>query len=106
MKKLITLIALLTITISLQSQTTCDCKPELDFVYEQMQSTSSFKDQIKGNNRNDFEQTYLNLSAQMTSPMSLADCFWKLNQLMSLVNDKHAEVFEKKPEFEAEKIYD
>ncbi|NVJ48205.1 MAG: hypothetical protein HWE07_13800 [Cytophagia bacterium] len=106
MKKLITLIALLSITISLHSQTTCDCKPELDFVYEQMQSTSSFKDQIKGDHKDKFEETYLNLSAKMASPMPLADCFWKLNQLMSLVNDKHAEVFEKKPEFEAEKIYD
>ncbi|MBO6662838.1 MULTISPECIES: S41 family peptidase [Roseivirga] len=106
MKKLLTLIALFTITLSLQSQSECDCKPELDFVYEQMQDISSFKDQIKGDRRDEFEQTYQSLRTQMSGSMTLSDCFWQLNQLMSLVNDKHAEIFGKKPGFEAERIYD
>jgi len=101
-----TLILLITLSFNLSAQGNCDCKPELDFVYEQMQTTYSFKDQIKGDQKEVFEQRYQKLSTQMTEPMSLPECFWKLNQLMSLVNDKHAEVFEKRPGFEAAKIYD
>ncbi|KOF01460.1 hypothetical protein OB69_17240 [Roseivirga seohaensis subsp. aquiponti] len=106
MKNLMTLIFLITLSFNLSAQANCDCKPELDFVYDQMQTTYSFKDQIKGDQKEIFESLYQKLSTQMTGAMSLPDCFWKLNQLMSLVNDKHAEVFEKKPDFEADKIYD
>jgi hypothetical protein len=106
MKNLMTLILLITLSFNLSAQGNCDCKPELDFVYEQMQTTYSFKDQIKGDQKEVFESLYQKLSTQMTEQMTLSDCFWKLNQLMSLVNDKHAEVFGKRPDFEAAKIYD
>uniref|UniRef100_UPI00404775F9 S41 family peptidase n=2 Tax=Roseivirga sp. TaxID=1964215 RepID=UPI00404775F9 len=106
MKNLMTLILLITLSFNLSAQANCDCKPELDFVYEQMQTMSSFKDQIKGKDKENFVQTYQKLGAEMTNPMTLKDCFWRLNQLMSLVNDKHAQVFGKRPDFEAEKIPD
>lgn len=106
MKNLAILLLLFTLGFNLNAQQLCDCQPELDFVYEQMQGTSSFKDQMKGKDKTNFEQTYKDLTSDMTSPMTLTECFWKLNQLMSLVNDKHAEVFGKKPDFEAGKIYD
>jgi hypothetical protein len=106
MKNLAILLLLFTLGFNLNAQQLCNCQPELDFVYEQMQGTSSFKDQIKGKSKTNFEQTYQDLSAEMTGLMTLSACFWKLNQLMSLVNDKHAEVFGRKPDFDAGKLYD
>ena len=106
MKKLILIFAIIFIQFSLTAQTKCDCQLELEFVYTQMQTMSSFKDQIKGKGKENFEQTYQNLSSEMTSPLTIQDCFWRLNQLMALVNDKHAQVFGKRPDFEVEKIYD
>jgi hypothetical protein len=94
MKKVFILILLLSFNLKLAAQSTCDCAPELDFVYEQVQTTASFKDQIKGEKKTEFEENYQKLRAQMTDQLSKLECFWKLNQLMSVVQDKHATLTE------------
>lgn len=104
MKTLFTLLILISLNFQLTAQSKCDCNPELDFVYEQMQSTSSFKDQIKGDKKVKFEEMYQMLGNQMEEDISKVACFWMLNRLMSLVQDKHAEVNEVLPNYEAEDI--
>jgi hypothetical protein len=104
MKNLMTLIFLFTLSFNLSAQANCDCKPELDFVYEQMKTTSSFKDQIKREKKAEFEEMYIALGKQMITKKSTLDCFWQLNQLMSLVQDKHAEVTGVHPDFEVADI--
>lgn len=104
MKNLLTLSLLILLSFNVSAQSKCNCKPELDFVYEQMQSTASFKDQIKGDKRNEFEEMYQMLGAQMEEDMPNVACFWTLNQLMSLVQDKHAEVREVLPDYESEEV--
>ena len=94
MKKVFILILLLSFNLKLAAQSTCDCASELDFVYEQVQSTASFKDQMKGRKKAMFEEYYQKLRAQMSDEQSKLECFWKLNQLMSLVQDKHATLTE------------
>jgi len=94
MKKVLILILLLNLNLKLAAQSNCDCASELDFVYEQVQSTISFKDQIKGEKEAKFEESYQKLRAQMNDKLSKLNCFWSLNQLMSLVQDKHATLAE------------
>jgi hypothetical protein len=106
MKNLMILIFLITLSFNLSAQANCDCKPELDFVYEQMKTTSSYKDQIKGEKNAEFENMYQKLGKQMTTKMSTLDCYWKLNQLMNLIQDKHAEVAGIRPDFKVEDLED
>ena len=94
MKKVFILILLLNFNLKLAAQSNCDCASELDFVYEQVQTTISFKDQIKGEKKAKFEEDYQNLRAQMNDKLSKLDCFWALNQLMSKVQDKHVALTE------------
>ena len=94
MKKVFILILLLSFNLKLAAQSNCDCASELDFVYEQVQSTASFKDQMKGKKKGMFEENYQKLRAQMSDEQSKLECFWKLNQLMSMLQDKHATLTE------------
>ena len=106
MKNLLTLIFLITLSFNLSAQANCDCKPELDFVYAQMKKMNSFKHQVKGNKKTEFENLYQKLRGQMTNEMTKVDCFWKLNQLEHFVNDKHAEVYEPRPDYTMDDIFD
>ncbi|WP_175574366.1 S41 family peptidase [Algoriphagus marinus] len=106
MKTLFTLLVLISFPFQLIAQSKCDCKPELDFVYEQMKSNSSFKDQIKGKKRLEVEEKYQNLGAQMEEDISTLDCFWVLNDLMAVVQDKHSTLTEVGPNYKAESILD
>lgn len=106
MKKVFILIFLLSFNLKLAAQSNCDCASELDFVYEQVQTTASFKDQIKGEKKARFEESYQDLRAQMTDKVSTLDCFWKLNQLMSMVQDKHATLTENTSDLTEENIQD
>ena len=99
MKKLITVIALITITFTLSAQSNCDCKTELEFVYEQMQTMSSFKSQIKGGLTAEFDAKYLELSKKVTTNMDKLDCYVQINRLMGLVKDKHAGVYGVRPDY-------
>jgi len=99
MKKLITVIALITISFTLSAQSNCDCKAELDFVYEKMQTMSSFKSQIKGDLAQTFEAKYQELSEKVTNDMDKLDCYVQLNNLMGLVKDKHAGVYGVRSEY-------
>lgn len=99
MKKLIVLIALFTFSITLSAQSNCDCKAELEFVYEKMQTMSSFKSQIKGDLAKNFVTSYQNISSQVSSDMDKLDCYVQLNNLMGLVKDKHAGVYGVRPEY-------
>lgn len=99
MKKLITAIALFTFSITLSAQSNCDCKAELKFVYEQMQTMSSFKSQIKGELTRKFDAKYQGLSEKVTTDMGKLECYVQINNLMGLVKDKHAGVYEVRPEY-------
>ncbi|OEK00179.1 hypothetical protein BFP97_01015 [Roseivirga sp. 4D4] len=106
MKKLITLFAFITLSISLSAQSNCDCKAELEFVYEQMQTMASFKSQIKGQKIEEFEVTYQKLSSNVSTDMNKAECYVQMNQLLSLVKDKHAGVYEVGPDYTYEDTLD
>lgn len=94
MKTLITLcITLLISTLSLAQIANCDCKTDLDFLVGKMKDMPSYKHQIeKANRENEFQLTYDSLAGKMSSPISKADCFQYLNEMMATVNDLHAAV--------------
>lgn len=106
MKKLSILILLLNFNLNLAAKSNCDCASELNFVYEQIQTTASFKDQIKGEKKLMFEENYQKLRAQMKDEQSKLDCFWKLNQLMSMVQDKHATLTENPSSLDEKNLQD
>ncbi len=106
MKKLITVIAFITFSFTLSAQSNCDCKAELDFVYEQMQTMASFKSQVKGDLGEKFESTYQALSAKVTTDMNKLDCYVQINKLMGLVKDKHAGVYGVRPDYSYEDTLD
>lgn len=99
MKKLITVIVLFIFSTSLSAQSNCDCKLELKFVYEQMQTMASFKSQIKGESAQEFDDKYQELTAAVTTKMDKLDCYVQINKLMSLVKDKHAGVYGVRPDY-------
>ncbi|MDG1276545.1 MAG: S41 family peptidase [Algoriphagus sp.] len=104
MKNSLTLFLLISLSFKLSAQSNCDCKPELEFVYEQIQTTSSFKDQVKGERKRAFEKKYESLRSNMEGEISKLACYWSLNQLMALIQDKHAEVNEVLPDFKLEDL--
>ncbi|MHA7129842.1 S41 family peptidase [Algoriphagus namhaensis] len=106
MKKLFSLTLFLFLGFQLAAQSFCDCKPELKFVYEQMRSTSSYKDQIKGAKKKNFEQLYQSLQQQSADSLSLLQCYGLLNKLMSTVQDKHAKLKEISSPISAENLED
>lgn len=106
MKKLITLYALIAFSISLSAQSNCNCKVELEFVYEQMQTMASFKSQIKGQKIDEFERVYLEISEKVTTSMDVLECYTRMNELLSLVKDKHAGVYGVRPDYSYEDSLD
>lgn len=106
MKKLITVIAFITFSFTLSAQSNCDCKAELNFVHEQMQTMSSFKSQIKGDLAQAFEAKYQDLSNKVSTDMSKLDCYVQINKLMGLVKDKHAGVYGVRPDYSYEDAQD
>ncbi|MEM5564788.1 hypothetical protein WNY78_06715 [Psychroserpens sp. AS72] len=91
MRNLITisLVILFTITSVFSQSKTCDCKTDLDFIVEKMRKMPSFKKQIKGDKKDDFENTYQNLVSQMKQPLPFEDCYKLLLEQTLLVNDVH-----------------
>jgi len=83
-------IILLFIINSVSSQSkTCDCKTDLDFLVEKMKRMPSYKKQIKGDKKADFENTYQELVSKMKQPLPIEDCYKLLLKQTLLVNDSH-----------------
>lgn len=77
------------IYFSLAQNKTCDCKTDLDFVVEKLKAMPSYKDQIKGEKLDDFNETYKTLASKMKAPMPIEACYKLLLQQMVLINDVH-----------------
>lgn len=92
MKKLATLcIVFLISNFSIIAQSeTCDCKTDLDFIISKMEKMPSYKKQIKGEKKVEFEKTYPELSSKMTNQIPVEDCYKLLLKQMVLVKDVHA----------------
>lgn len=106
MRNFMILLLLLSFSFNLPAQEKCDCKAELDFVYEKIKTTESYKYQIKGEMSRMYEQTYQGLRTEMQEPLSKLVCFEKLNELLGLIKDKHAMLLETQPDFSVRDIYD
>lgn len=106
MRNLSILLLLLLAGFQLSAQQKCDCKAELDFVYEQIKITESYKYQIKGEMVKEHENTYRQLRTEISEPLTKLQCFKKLTQLQSLIKDKHAVLMESAPGFKVSDIYD
>lgn len=87
--KLTLVLVLLIVSNPIQSQT-CDCKKDLDFIVEKMERMPSYKKQIKGVKKIEFQKTYNTLISQMKQPLQLEDCYKLLIQQTLLVNDIHS----------------
>ena len=72
------------------SQNDCFCKEDLEFYYTEIQKTVSYKDQIKGKRKEDFETTYIALKDKISCNETEFDCFTILNQLSYLIDDEHS----------------
>lgn len=73
------------------SQTeTCNCKTDLDFIVEKLKKMPSYKHQIKGTKKDEFEASYKMFSAKMTQPIPVETCYKMLLEQMVLVNDVHS----------------
>ena len=106
MRKVILLIALLISGFTLAAQTECDCKAELDFVYEQMKKSASFKSQIKGEKLAEFEESYKQIKARLSAPIAVIKCFTIVNKLTSFVKDKHFLFYGARPDFGWKEVQD
>ncbi|MGJ8666074.1 MAG: hypothetical protein ACSHW7_06900 [Patiriisocius sp.] len=107
MKTLFTIIFALLISITTQAQLqTCDCKKDLDYTVEILKKTASYKDQIKGKKETLFNETYQNLSSQMSNPLPLEACFKLLLKQKQLILDLHQGIFFKTEMLSAEILKD
>lgn len=105
MKTLITLsvavIFFFTAFAKAQSTQTCDCKKDLSFINDQIQEMTSFKKQAKGEVLTNYKNTYEKITKEVTTETSVTECYRKLNELLSTVEDKHAYIKHIKPSITA-----
>lgn len=87
-----------------QSTPTCNCVEELSFIDKQIKEMTSFKKQIKGDRLTEYTTTLEQLKQEVTTQMTVTDCFSKLNTLLSVVKDKHAHLRHLKPLITSEMI--
>ncbi|NRB82911.1 MAG: hypothetical protein HRU49_03930 [Winogradskyella sp.] len=94
MKKLVLIIGISLFSSSFTNAQieTCDCKMDLDFIIEKIRKMPSYKKQIKGQNAEEFEKLYSDLSSKMNIPISIESCYKMLLQPMALINDIHASI--------------
>ncbi|WP_299381550.1 S41 family peptidase [uncultured Lacinutrix sp.] len=92
MKNVITLslFFLFGIAFAFSQTETCNCKTDLDFIVEKLKKMPSYKHQIKGTKKDEFEASYKMLSAKMTQPIPVETCYKMLLEQMVLVNDVHS----------------
>lgn len=96
MKTLTTLLAaiifLFTAFAKAQSPQTCNCKEDLAFINEQIKEMTSFKKQMKGDELVKYTTFYAQLYEEASINSPVTECFGMLNELLSLVKDKHAHI--------------
>ncbi|WP_299248077.1 S41 family peptidase [uncultured Lacinutrix sp.] len=94
MKNVITLslFFLFGIAFAFSQTETCNCKTDLDFIVEKLKKMPSYKHQIKGTKKDEFEASYKMLSAKMTQPIPVETCYKMLLEQMVLVNDVHSDL--------------
>ncbi|WP_203295704.1 S41 family peptidase [Luteirhabdus pelagi] len=91
----ITFVFLSIFSISFGQSTTCDCKSDLDFLVEKMRDMPSYKHQIKKARKEAaFDTYYETLSAEMKEPISVSECFLKLNKMLNILDDNHAYIID------------
>lgn len=80
-------ILLLYIPFSVSSQTSYVA--DIDRLYEAMQKTPSYKDQVKGEKKQQFEQLYQSLRQDSSMVVTDYDKYLRLVQLFFLIRDNH-----------------
>ena len=88
------------------SKNTCDCLKDLSFVDEQIREMTSFKKQVKGQKTAQYESLYNSLRKQVSTQTPISECFSKLNELLSFVNDKHAHIRHMKSFIKSDSLVD
>ena len=68
----------------------CFCEKDLEFFYNEIQNTISYKDQIKGSRKVAFDEAYNQIIKNITCAETEFDCFVLLNKLSYLIDDEHA----------------
>ncbi|APY07120.1 hypothetical protein BWZ20_01845 [Winogradskyella sp. J14-2] len=71
----------------------CDCKADLDFIIEKLKKTPSYNKQIKNAALDEFNQTYQNLTKDLDSTISIIDCYKRIQDLITTVNDFHFNLY-------------
>lgn len=90
------LFVILSLSLTLTSQTqekTCDCKRDLEFIVEELKKTPSFKKQIKNGALEKFNMTYQNLTSDIDGPISIVNCYKKIQNLITTVDDFHFNLY-------------
>lgn len=95
MKNLVILLAFfLVVSSSIQAQSkTCDCKADLDFIVEKLKKTPSYKNQMKDEALEKFNRAYQRLTRDIDGLISILDCYKKMQQLITTVNDFHFNLY-------------
>lgn len=72
---------------------TCDCKADLDFLYEELIESKAYKSQKK-NIESDFKASYQKLKASINREETpVFDCYILLNRLLLPIKDRHTEIY-------------
>lgn len=87
MKSLFVILVLLSFQWPLMARQTCDCNGDLAFVRSMLEKTPSYKDQVKGKQESRFNEFYESLLKE--SKISTYECYWRLNQLVGFLKDRH-----------------
>ncbi|MFD2147341.1 hypothetical protein [Mucilaginibacter antarcticus] len=61
---------------------------DFDFLYQELQKTPSYADQITGEKKTAYQNLYAKLKAQPVAPTAL-DTFYNLSKLLWPIKDKH-----------------
>lgn len=87
-------------------QATCDCAKDLLFISEKLEKTPSYKKQITGKKQTQYQATLERLLSESTEPISIRDCFLKLQELSNSIKDKHISIGQLKEVFNSEHYED
>jgi hypothetical protein len=88
MKKFGLFVLLLLAGKCLVAQQDDDFQKDLDFLYQQLQKTPSYTDQIIGDKQKAYQNLYAKLKTQPVAPTAL-DTFYTLSKLLWPIKDKH-----------------
>lgn len=72
--------------------TNCDCAKDLIFISKKLEGTPSYKKQIVGTKQVEYQTTLERLLSESIEPISLKDCFLKLQELSNTIQDKHVSI--------------